>query len=370
LLRPRRLLDAVKRVSSFTEEKTDPNALVIEATDLDTSSLEEVEDQAIREVAQRQVDAGLDVINDGEFRRVFFTMSFDAAVRGFAPNDEVLTFTRADGVQYHHPARPVVAERLEKVGSPGAREAAFMAPLDLAPFKVTFPAPSIFCWPGIFRPGATDRAYADPDEMIDHVVAILREMIDETVARGASYIQLDFPLYPLLADPDWREAWDSRGVDLEELLQRCLRVDSAVVEGFPSRVRRALHLCRGNFRGGWLARGSLDPVADRLFALPYQSFLVEWDDVRTMGDYSTLRHVGGGPVVVLGIISTKERQIESEDELLRHIDEASRYLDADQLALSPQCGFASEAAGKLIDEDQQWRKLDLVGRIADRVWPR
>jgi methionine synthase II (cobalamin-independent) len=111
-------------------------------------------------------------------------------------------------------------------------------------------------------------------------------------------------------------------------------------------------------------------VAERLFALPYQSFPVEWDDVRTMGDYSTLRHVGDGLVVVLGIISTKDRRIESEDELLRHIDRASRYLDADQLALSPQCGFASEAAGNLIDEEQQWRKLDLVGRVADRVWPR
>jgi 5-methyltetrahydropteroyltriglutamate--homocysteine methyltransferase len=146
--------------------------------------------------------------------------------------------------------------------------------------------------------------------------------------------------------------------------------DRMIIEGLPDHVRTAIHLCRGNLRGMYMVSGSLDPVAEAFFSLPYDSFLVEWDDTSRMGDYSALRHVPKGPVVGMGIVSTKSPELESEDVLLSHLDEAGQFLDIEQLALCPQCGFASEAGGNDMDEDTQWRKLELVARVADRVWGR
>jgi 5-methyltetrahydropteroyltriglutamate--homocysteine methyltransferase len=143
-----------------------------------------------------------------------------------------------------------------------------------------------------------------------------------------------------------------------------------IVEGLPDHVRTAIHLCRGNLRGMYMVSGSLDPVAEEFFSLPYDSILVEWDDTSRMGDYSALRHVPKGPVVGMGIVSTKNPELESEDVLLQHLEEAGRYLDTEQLALCPQCGFASEAGGNDVDEDTQWRKLELVASVAERVWGR
>jgi 5-methyltetrahydropteroyltriglutamate--homocysteine methyltransferase len=119
----------------------------------------------------------------------------------------------------------------------------------------------------------------------------------------------------------------------------------------------------------WMVDAQLDPVADQLFSLPYDNFLVEWDDRSRMGDYTALKGVPkDGPVVAMGLVSTKTGRLEDEDELVRHLEEASRYVDVEQLALCPQCGFASEAAGNDLTEDEQWAKLELVRRVADRVW--
>jgi len=133
-------------------------------------------------------------------------------------------------------------------------------------------------------------------------------------------------------------------------------------------VTTALHLCRGNLRGMWMADARLDPIAERFFALPYDLFLVEWDDTSRMGDYSALKAVPPGPTVAMGLVSTKNPELEDEDELVRHLEEAAQHVDVGQLALCPQCGFASEAGGNDLTEDQQWAKLELVRRVADRVW--
>jgi 5-methyltetrahydropteroyltriglutamate--homocysteine methyltransferase len=206
--------------------------------------------------------------------------------------------------------------------------------------------------------------------MAGHALQILRELIDEAVAAGATYIQLDYPVYPLIADPQFSAQMQAMGADLDQMLQGAVMADRMIVEGLPDHVRTAIHLCRGNLRGMWMVSGSLDPVAEAFFSLPYDSFLVEWDDTSRMGDYSALRHVPNGPVVAMGIVSTKHPELESEDALMSHLDEAARFLDTSQLALCPQCGFASEAGGNDVDEDTQWRKLELVGRVADRVWGR
>ena len=333
--------------------------------------LRDVEDECIREAVARQEAAGLDCVTDGEFRRVFFMGSFDQAVRGFAPNpDQKITFRNDAGETLEVEGRPIVTERLEKTASPGATEAEFVAGLSERPVKVTFPAASSIANPMMFRPGVTDKAYSSFEEMAGHSLQILRELIDDAVTAGATYIQLDYPAYPLIADPQFSAQMKAMGADLDAMLAGAVMADRMIVEGLPDHVRTAIHLCRGNLRGMYMVSGSLDPVAEAFFSLPYDSFLVEWDDSSRMGDYSALRHVPKGPVVAMGILSTKSPDLESEDVLLQHLEEAGRFLDTSQLALCPQCGFASEAGGNDVDEDTQWRKLELVGRVADRVWGR
>jgi 5-methyltetrahydropteroyltriglutamate--homocysteine methyltransferase len=371
LLRPKRLLDAISEVSSFSTEEARPTDASLDFAKVDQQALREIENECIREAVAKQEAAGLDCVTDGEFRRVFFMGSFDQAVRGFAPNpDERITFRNDKGETLEVEGRPIVAERLEKIASPGATEAEFVAGLTERPVKVTFPAASSIANPSMFRPGITDKHYSSFEEFAGHALQILRELIDNAVAAGATYIQLDYPAYPLLADPRFSAHLRSMGVDTDAALQGAVMADRMIVEGLPDHVRTAIHLCRGNLRGMYMVSGSLDPVAEAFFSLPYDSFLVEWDDTSRMGDYSALRHVPKGPIVGMGIISTKHPELESEDVLLSHLEEAGRYLDAAQLALCPQCGFASEAGGNDVDEETQWRKLELVGRVADRVWGR
>ena len=370
LLRPKRLLDAISQVSSFSTEDVWVTDASIEFAQADHEALRAVEDECIREAVARQEAAGLDCVTDGEFRRVFFMGSFDQAVRGFVSNDERITFRNDRGETLEVESRPIVADRLEKIASPGATEAEFLAGLTERPVKVTFPAASSVANPMMFRPGVSDQHYSSFEEFAGHALQILRQLIDDAVAAGANYIQLDYPAYPLIADPTFSAQMKAMGADLDAVLEGALMADRMIVEGLPDHVRTAIHLCRGNLRGMYMVSGSLEPVAEAFFSLPYDSFLVEWDDTSRMGDYSALRHVPKGPVVAMGIISTKSPELESEDVLLSHLEDAGQFLDTEQLALCPQCGFASEAGGNDVDEDTQWRKLELVARVADRLWSR
>jgi 5-methyltetrahydropteroyltriglutamate--homocysteine methyltransferase len=370
LVRPAGLREALNRLAEQSgTDLTKSNVHMARSAMVD-----ELDDQLaglIGEAVRSQIAAGLDVLTDGEYRRMFFTGSFDAAIRGFQPSTETRLMTGPGGQTIERPERPVVSRRLEKVSNPLAREAEFMSSITDRRFKVTIPAPSMYCWYGVFTPGITDRFYADHDELADHVVELMREIVDEAVAAGARYVQFDFPFYPLFVDQSHKQRWGRFGIDDDEAyLERLLRVDAAVIEGLPETVRTALHICRGNAGEYWMASGALDPVAERVFSLPYDSFLVEWDDKERDGDYSTLRYVPGGKIVSVGVISTKRRALESEDWVLGEIEEASRYLDVDQLALSPQCGFGTVPGMESATEDLQWRKLELVGKVADRVWPR
>jgi 5-methyltetrahydropteroyltriglutamate--homocysteine methyltransferase len=321
-------------------------------------------DAAIERVVQRQVEIGLDVVSDGEFRRWMFLNSFYDAVEGIATDRSAVEFTNERGETIVLTV-PSVEARLQQVDSPAAREAAFMARLTDHPFKVSFPAASIFAHPF----GVSGDAYSSPDEFVEHAIAIERELIADAVDAGCRYVQLDFPLYPYLVDADWSARFEAAGHPVSELLEKAVSADKAIVEGLPESVTTGLHVCRGNYRSRWICAGSLEPVADRLFGeLPYDVFLVEWDDVGRDGGYESIRFTPEGRVVVMGLVSSKRRELESEDEVLRKLDEASRYLPLDQLAVSTQCGFASVIEGNEIDEETQWRKLELVARVADRVW--
>jgi 5-methyltetrahydropteroyltriglutamate--homocysteine methyltransferase len=346
LLRPPELLAAV-------EKRSDP------------AHLGTVADAAIERVVRRQVDIGLDVVSDGEFRRWMFLNSFYDAVEGIATDRSEVEFRNELGETVVLTV-PSIEERLRRVDSPAAREAAFMARLTDRPFKVTFPAASIFAHPF----GVSPDAYSTLDEFVEHAIAIERELIADAVEAGCSYVQLDFPLYPYLVDSNWSARFEAAGHSAQALLEKAIAADTAVLEGIPADVTTGLHVCRGNYRSRWICAGSLEPVAERLFGeLPYDVFLVEWDDVGRDGGYESIRFTAPGRVVVMGLISSKRRELESEDDLLRKLDEASRYLPLDQLALSTQCGFASVIEGNEIDEDTQWRKLELVARVAARAWP-
>ena len=365
LLRPRALQEAVQ-----THVHTVGS--VVDAQDESLLELRVLMETEIRGAVARQEEIGLDVVSDGEFRRIIFTDSFYGALSGMELTDERLVFHDEGEETIEVPSFPAPSHRLEITSNPLATEARFLRAITDRRFKITLPAASMPCAPEAWRADQLEGAYKDPDELADHVVSIERTLIEEAIAEGATYVQLDFPLYPYLVDTDQLGRLEQRGVDPNLLLERFLRADRAVIDGLPAHVETALHLCRGNLMSKWLYSGSLEPIAERLFGeLPYNRFLLEWDDPARDGDFSVLRHVpqgDQGPVVVLGIISSKQTLLEGENDLLRTIDAASAFLPVEQLAISPQCGFASNALGNDLDEETQWRKLELVARVADRVW--
>jgi 5-methyltetrahydropteroyltriglutamate--homocysteine methyltransferase len=362
LLRPPELRAAIDAVY-----EPGHRALLREERAKDRSTLRAAEDAAIDDAVRRQISLGLDVVSDGEFRRYMFLNSFWDAVEGFSTDRNPVEFRGQDGstVTWHVQR---IEQRLRAVDSPAAREAAYLAAAAHGhPFKVTFPAASLFAHPFTFRP---QDAYGDPDALVAHCIEIERSLIADAIAAGARYVQLDFPLYPYLVDPTWSSRFEAAGVDPASLLTRAIAADNAVVDGLPQDVTVGLHVCRGNYRSRWLCEGSLEPIAERMFGelRGYDTFLIEWDDTGRDGTYDPIRFVPAGTTMVMGVISTKTAAVESQDEILRRMDVASRFLPLEQLAVSPQCGFASVVEGNEITEDVQWQKLELVARVAERIW--
>jgi 5-methyltetrahydropteroyltriglutamate--homocysteine methyltransferase len=331
----------------------------------DRAALTAIEDDAIRRAVQRQRDCGLDVVTDGEFRRWMFMNSFYDAVAGVR-TDKTVTFRNDRDEDVELAVHEIVAP-LEKVDSPAAREAAFVAEVaGDVPCKVTFPAASIFAHPFTTVEGA----YPDVEAFVDAAVEIERELVADAIDAGATYVQFDFPLYPYLVDPAWIARFEAAGHDVADVLETGLDADAAVLEGIPEGITVGLHICRGNYRSSWMCEGSLEPVAERVFGeLPYDTFLVEWDDLGRDGGFEPIRFLRDGSVMVMGLISSKTPVVEDEDEVVRRLDEAAPIAGGlERLAISPQCGFASVMVGNETNEDAQWRKLELVGRIADRLW--
>ena len=364
LLRPPALRAAIERFYDAGH-----SAVLEEERGRDRSDLTALEDTAIREAVRRQRDCGLDVVTDGEFRRWMFMNSFFDAVGGVRTGKTV-TFRndRGEDVELHVHE---IVDRLRPVDSPAAREAAFMAGVTGgAPFKVTFPAASIFTHPLTTVAGPDGTGYGSLEAFVEDAIAIERRLVAEAVAAGATTIQFDFPLYPYLVDPVWIARFEEGGHRIDDLLDRALAADRSVLEGMPDGVGTALHICRGNYRSSWMCEGSLEPVAERVFGtLPYDAFLVEWDDRGRDGGFEPIRFLRDRSIMVMGIVSTKTSVLEDEGDLLRRMEEAAGLVGGiDRLAISPQCGFASVVHGNRIDEDDQWRKLELVGRVADRLW--
>jgi 5-methyltetrahydropteroyltriglutamate--homocysteine methyltransferase len=369
LLRTRAITD--QYTSIYDGETTALRAPVVRQRPGQVAELNRRADEAIVGLVQRQIDAGLDVVTDGEMRRATFLGSLFDAVEGMKPAPERIVSHDDAGQEEHVWLNdPVMDERLRKTFSPGAEEATFLRSLTDFPFKVTLPAPSYFFCDLVSIEGS---AYAHKLDLVQDIVAIEKILAAEAIAAGARWIQFDFPIYPALVaastSSDFGSMIEGVGESREWLLDRALAADTAVTADLPDDVTIAMHLCRGNFEGGFWS-GSLAPIAERMFnELPHQRFLFEWEDVDREGGYEPIKYVPKDRIMAMGIVSTKTPELETDDEILGRIEEAGKYLDVSQLALCPQCGFASLFADHLVEaEDAQWRKLELIGRVADRVW--
>jgi len=359
-----------ERLVAANEAVYTPGHVAIEAAERERGmdELYAIAEQDIRRVVQRQIDIGMDVVSDGEFRRYMFLNSLFDGITGFSSEVSKAKFKAADGSVIEWNMQYVVDE-LKQIDSPAKREAAFMSSVTDHLYKVTFPAGSFLALPYNYNPKINGHAYGSLRELVAAAVEIEKKMIADCVAAGCRYVQLDFPVYPFLCDPDWRARMEKHGFDWQEIVDLAVWADTEVVAGLPAHVRKAMHVCRGNNQGRYVAEGALDPAAEALFSLPYDSFLVEWEDEARMGGYSALGQLPeGDSVVVLGLVSSKRPTMETKPELLAKLEQAERYVDRSRLALSPQCGFASTLKGNPVTEDDQWRKLELVVETAREFW--
>jgi len=369
LLRPKAITDLFDKIYEGVTTALRPYALSEKLLQL--RALNKAADAEITRLVQRQIDAGLDVVSDGELRRPSFLSSFYDATDGLGVAEKVWEIRNERGeVTYTALADPDVYSRLRKASSPLAEESTFLRSITDYPFKVTLPAPSYFYTQFIATPR---KDYTDRQQLVDDVVEIERSMVAEAIAAGANWIQFDFPVYPALVDEDYTSKMlkEARLANRDTLLTRALTADREVTRSIPPSVTVGLHLCRGNTEGGFW-NGSLAPIAERMFGeLPHGRFLVEWENIEREGDYQPIKYVPKGRIMVMGLVSTKKTRIENADELTGRLESAARYLDMGQLALGTQCGFASICGDHLVRaEDVQWRKLEVIGRVADRIWPR
>jgi 5-methyltetrahydropteroyltriglutamate--homocysteine methyltransferase len=235
--------------------------------------------------------------------------------------------------------------------------------------KVTLPTANQF--PAIYyKRGISDKVYPDHSAFLWDIVPIVKAEIQALVAEGVQYVQIDAPRYSYYIDPKWRDyIKNEMGLNPDDALDEAIRADNACVEGARrAGVILAIHLCRGNNRSQWYAEGGYDAIAEKLFGeLQVDAFLLEYESERA-GTFDPLRFVPRGKTVVLGLVSSKLPELESREQLKKRIDEASQYVPLENLAVSPQCGFASTMEGNLLTEDEQWRKLKLVVDTAEDVW--
>ena len=333
-----------------------------EAGEIDDARLRAAEDAAIGPAVARQLEAGIDVVTDGEFRRRDFRTGFVDAVDGFTMTTWDMPWRSGEGVTRVPSHTWIAAGRLRPRGRLAAGEAAHLLGLTDAPAKVTLIAPG-FLEDRFWKDGVTDQFYSSREEFAAEVAAITRAEVAALIADGVRYIQLDNPGYGAFLGP--RPHGDAAAFEW------MLATDIAAVAGAerPPGVTIGFHVCRGNQSSMWMGEGDYEPIAERTFAeLPVDRFLLEYDDERA-GGFAPLRFVPPGKIVVLGLVSSKTPAPEPADGLRRRIDEAAKYLDLGSLALSPQCGFASIAeGGNLLSEDEQYAKLALVAEVARAVW--
>jgi len=355
LLRPKNLLQA-------REEHA--------AGRLGADELRAIEDDAIRDVVAMQENVGLQSATDGEFRRTSWHMDFIYSLGGISRTDEKITvhFENEEGNLDFEAAALRVHDHVRLDETIFADAFSFLKQqVTTATPKLTIPSPSMVHYRG--GPAAIDPGvYPDIEIFWADLVEAYAQEVRRLGELGVTYLQLDDTSLAYLNDPRQRAMMTAQGADAEHLHERYIRNINAVLEHKPAGMRVTTHMCRGNFRSSWTASGGYDFVAEALFGqLGVDGFFLEYDDPRS-GDFSPLRFVPPGKMVVLGLVTTKRGALESKDDLKRRIEEASRYVPLEQLCLSPQCGFSSTVEGNALTYDEEVAKLQLVVETAHEVW--
>ncbi|HEX5690491.1 MAG TPA: cobalamin-independent methionine synthase II family protein [Roseiflexaceae bacterium] len=358
LLRPPELLQARENVA---------------AGRISQAEFKRIEDAAVDAAIALQEAAGLAVVTDGEMRRLSFQSQLPEAVEGFGEWD-IDAFLWGDWkgvegvVEDQSTARPRqlgVTGKLRRKRHLSAEEFTYLRRRTSRIPKITLTSPSL--WANFWSPERSRDAYPTLDTFLADVVDIMREEVAELARLGATYIQIDAPHYPLLLDPATRAFYEGQGWTLEQWLARGIELDNALIDGFPE-ITFGFHLCRGNQHSRWLVAGGYDLIARPIFqGIHAQRLLLEYDDERS-GSFEPLREVPDDKMVVLGLVTTKSARQETQAELTERIEEASRYIALDRLALSPQCGFATSIGGNALGLEDQQRKLLTICETARDVW--
>jgi 5-methyltetrahydropteroyltriglutamate--homocysteine methyltransferase len=334
---------------------------------LSREALREAENRAILDALAHQKQVGMPIFTDGEFRRDAWQTDLSDAVEGFVEDYPVVKRTLPDGrvveLEMHTKA---VKDKVHAVRRITASFLPFLKEHSPGPFKATLPSPAMASR-GSFLEGVTDRVYATRHELLADFLPIYQDEMRALAADGVAYVQMDEGFTSYVND-NWREGLRAQGLDPERELAADIAAENACWDLLPAGlVTRAMHICRGS-RTTARGTGGYEWLAAHLFdQLHVDRFLLEYDS-ELVGGFEPLRLLPRGKVVVLGLVTSKDPQLESEDELLRRIDDASKYVSIDQLALSPQCGFGGSADNAFMTPEEQWRKLELVVRVTDRVW--
>jgi 5-methyltetrahydropteroyltriglutamate--homocysteine methyltransferase len=352
LLRPQVLRQAFRRHASG---------------EIDDAAFAGIQDSAIRDVVRLQEETGLEVVTDGEFRRSSYWGRFVENLDGFSIRPAAFCFHDDRGHEVAFTA-PYATARIRRTRPLALDEFAFLRDVTRVTPKITMPAPSTMHF---YRCGdfADPGAYRDVDAFFADLVAIYRQEIAALAAAGCRYLQLDEVAIAMLCDPAIRQQVQSAGSDPDRLVAAYVAAISAAVSERPAAMAVGVHMCRGNFRGLYLSEGGYESVAETFFGeAAVTHFLLEYDTARA-GDFKPLRFVPKHKGVVLGLVSTKSPRLESLDNLRRRVDEATAHIDLDRLAIGPQCGFASTAAGNPVGEADERAKLLRVVEAARMIWP-
>ena len=338
--------------------------------ELSGAGLHRAENEAIRAAVNMQEELGLQVVTDGEFRRSFWHLDFLTA---FANVRRVAPRVRA---QFHTHAGPLetaahgiqVSGKLSRTKPIFVEHFEFLKSVARSVPKLTIPSPSVMHFRG-GRDAIDAVAYPDIEEFFVDLARAYAEEIADLARAGCTYLQIDDTNLAYLCDPGLREQVRTRlGTDPDELARTYARLINASIAGRPAGMRIMLHLCRGNFRSAWAAEGGYEPVAEVLFnEIAVDGYFLEYDDERS-GGFEPLRFLPQDKVVALGLVTSKQGALESKDALKRRLDEAARFAPLEQLALSPQCGFASTCEGNAVTAEDQRAKLALVVDVAREVW--
>ncbi|QZH75853.1 MAG: 5-methyltetrahydropteroyltriglutamate--homocysteine S-methyltransferase [Erythrobacter sp.] len=339
---------------------------------LDKAGLRQVEDEAIADLVTWEQGLGLKAITDGEFRRYFFHTDFLLQLAGVEERGGMAKAFKNDAgkdVQFAPPVMVVNGKITHKEPIQRADYEFLARHVNArgATAKVAIPSPSMLHFRA-GRSGIPESVYPLMEDFYNDVASAYRQEVSSLADAGCRYVQMDDTNLAYLCDDEQREAARARGMDPDATTRQYARLINESFASAPADMIKAIHLCRGNFRSSWAAEGGYEPVAEiMLNELDIDAFFLEYDDPRS-GDFAPLRHLPKGKTVVLGLVTTKLGELESKDDIKRRIDEAAKFAPIEQLALSPQCGFASTVHGNDITNRQQADKIRLCVEVAEEVW--